>query len=253
VTSRSRPPLGQHFLHSGAVLARIAQEVLAAAGPGEEVVEIGAGQGALTRRLVELGLRVKAIEIDPRLAEGLRSACPDAEVVEGDVLELDLRGVVAGNLPYYITSPILRRLCDAGERVSAAILLMQKEVAERVAAGPGSRDYGFLSVLCQAHSRPEILFCVPPGAFRPPPKVMSAVVRMRMEPRWKEWGVGDREEFLHFVQRCFRQKRKTLRNNLGREVVGELPEAGLRAEQLGPEAIAAFWGHVRRREWINLR
>jgi 16S rRNA (adenine1518-N6/adenine1519-N6)-dimethyltransferase len=246
VTSRGRPPLGQHFLQSEAVLAKIARELLAAAGPGGQVVEIGAGRGALTRCLVELGLRVQAVEIDPKLAEGLRSACPEADVVEEDVLQSDLRGVVAGNLPYYITSPVLRRLCDAGEQVSAAILLMQKEVAERVVAGPGSRDYGFLSVLCQAHSRPEFLFSVRPGAFRPPPKVTSAAVRMKMEPRWKEWGVGDREEFLRFVQRCFHQKRKTLRNNLGQAVEG-LPEAGLRAEQLGPEALAGLWRRVKGR------
>jgi 16S rRNA (adenine1518-N6/adenine1519-N6)-dimethyltransferase len=249
--SGRRPPLGQHFLRSPAVLDRIAREVRSAAAAGERVIEIGAGPGPLTRRLLDLGLRVTAIEIDPRLTERLRDWCPEAKVVQADVLETDLaeqipdRAVVAGNLPYYITSPILRRLFDAADRITAAVLLVQQEVAERICAGPGSRDRGFLSVLCQAHSRPECLVSVPPGAFRPPPKVTSAVVRLVMESRWAQWGVTQREPFLEFVQTCFRQKRKTLRNNLegryGRERVTALPEARLRAEQLSGEQLASLW------------
>lgn len=247
-----RPPLGQHFLHSPTILDRIARHVRAAARHCDLVVEIGAGAGPLTRRLVDLGLRVVAVEIEPRLVEQLRSACPGVDIVQADVLEVDFarlmpeRAVVAGNLPYYITSPILRRLCDAAERVSEAILLVQKEVALRVVAEPGGRDFGFLSVLCQAHARPEMLFSVPPGAFRPPPKVTSAVVRLEMEPRWVEWGVPDRDEFLRFVQLCFHQKRKTLRNNLqGRYAVAGLAEARLRAEQLSAEQLALLWQRLR--------
>lgn len=252
-----RPPLGQHFLQSPDILDRIASYVRAAARQSGLVVEIGAGPGPLTRRLVDLGLRVTAIEIDPRLVEKLRSACPGVEVVQEDVLQVDFarlipdRAVVAGNLPYYITSPILRKLCDASGRISEAILLVQEEVAHRVVAEPGGRDFGYLSVLCQVHSRPEMLFTVPPGAFRPPPQVTSAVVRLAMEERHRLWGVEDRDEFLRFVQLCFHQKRKTLRNNLqgrfGKEAVAGLAERGQRAEQLSPEQLAALWRQLRRR------
>lgn len=250
-----RPPLGQHFLHDSAVLSRVASEVAAAAGEAELLVEIGAGTGALTRRLAGLGKRLLALEIDPRLVRRLRAELPAIEVIQTDVLAVDLRqlilertarpAAVAGNLPYYITAPILRSIFGAGEGIAAAVLLMQKEVAERVTAEPGSRDYGYLSVLCQAHSRPHLLLRVPPDAFRPRPKVTSALVRLTIEPRWAGWGVQDRPGFLEFAQLCFRQKRKTLRNNLeakfGKQAVSSLPEAGLRAEQLPPEALAALW------------
>src|SRR5712692_10363221 len=164
VPASRRAPLGQHFLRSPSILDRIAR-VAAAAGSSDLIIEIGAGPGTLTQRLLQLGRPVLAIEIDPRLAEGLRGR-PNLEVLEADVLQVDLReliasraagrALIAGNLPYYITSPILRMIFDAADRVSAAILLVQREVAARIAARPGTRDYGYLSVLCQAHSRPEI-------------------------------------------------------------------------------------------------
>ena len=259
--SARRPRLGQHFLKSSSILERIAREVDACPGAGDLIVEIGAGAGALTRRLLRLGGRVAAIEIDPRLAAALRAEFavePRLELIEADILELDLgrlirertsgRAVVAGNLPYYITSPILRLLFDNADRISGAVFLMQREVAARVAARPGSRDFGYLSVLCQAHGRPQRLCGVPPGAFRPAPKVSSAVVRFSIEPRLSQWGVTDRKAFLDFVQQCFHQKRKTLLNNLqdryGRERLRSLPEARLRAEQLAPERLAALWLHL---------
>ena len=221
------------------------------APPSGRVIEIGAGSGALTGRLLGLELQVTAIEIDPRLAAWLRSTYPQAEVLEADILELELRDLagagaaVAGNLPYYITSPILRRIFTACGAVSAAAVLVQKEVAARITAEPGSRDYGYLSVLCQAHGRPRLAFPVPPGAFRPQPKVFSAFVTLPIEPRWTQWGVEDLEGFLGFARLCFRQKRKTLLNNLqarfGRERLSDLPECRLRAEQLSPERLAALW------------
>lgn len=256
--ARRRAPLGQHFLYSSGPLDRIARAVGEAAGGYELIVEIGAGPGTLTSRLVALGKRVLAIEIDRRLAAALPAKLGSPlglEALEADVLQLELgaliaartagRAVVAGNLPYYITSPILHRICDAASRVAAAVLLVQKEVAARIAARPGTRDYAYLSVLCQAHGRPEVLFTVPPGAFRPAPKVTSALVRLSIEPRLEQWGVTDREAFLDFVRLCFHQKRKTLLNNLqrrfGRERLAGMPELGLRAEQLGPEQLAGLW------------
>ncbi len=253
-----RPRLGQHFLASAAFLDRIAREVHFASRNADLVIEVGAGMGALTRRLLGSGRRVLALEIDGRLADGLRrqfGAQPDFELLEADVLETDLGGlirertarpaVVAGNLPFYITSPILRWVFDGGERVAAAVLLMQKEIAWRVAARPGTREFGFLSVLCQAHSRPEALFTVPPQAFRPVPRVTSTLLRFSVEPRLAACGVADRPAFLDFAQLCFRQKRKMLRNNLqqrfGAARLAGLPQARLRAEQLSVEELAALW------------
>ncbi|MBI3695999.1 MAG: ribosomal RNA small subunit methyltransferase A [Acidobacteria bacterium] len=249
-----RAPLGQHFLQNPSILDRIARQV----PESDLVIEIGAGPGTLTRRLLARARAVLAIEIDPRLAATLKRKPGDdlrLEVLRADVLDLDLgaliaartagRAVVAGNLPYYITSPILGRIFDAAERISESVLLMQKEVAARVCAAPGSRDFGYLSVLCQAHSRPELLFTVPPGAFRPAPKVTSALVRFLIEPCLERWGVGDRRAFLAFAQLCFHHKRKTLLNNLegrfGRKRLAGLPEAQMRAEQLAPEHLAALW------------
>ncbi len=160
-------------------------------------------------------------------------------IIEGDILKTDLspfgEAVIAGNLPYYITSPILERIFDL-ERWTRAVFLVQLEVAHRIAAEPGSRDFGYLSVHSQIASRPEILFDVSRTAFKPPPKVDSAVIRLTPRDAAAEFGLNDREGFLKFAAACFRQKRKTLRNNLapayGKDRVDALPEARLRAEQL---------------------
>jgi 16S rRNA (adenine1518-N6/adenine1519-N6)-dimethyltransferase len=236
--------LGQHFLTSKSALERIA----AAACPQPEwtVVEIGPGRGALTSHLLARAARVVAIEVDPVLVGYLREKFRDdarLTVVPGDILKADLRqwgpAGVAGNLPYYITSPILEKVLSLGPLLLNAVFLVQKEVAERLVAAPGSRDYGYLSVQTQLFSEPQLLFTVPPGAFRPPPKIDSAVVRLvpRREPL-----VSDAESFLEFASACFRQKRKTLRNNLAqlfpREAVDRQPEAGMRAEQLSVYQLA---------------
>lgn len=179
-----------------------------------------------------------AIEIDRDLVDRLRADfAGDArlEVVHADVLKTDLsqwgHGVLAGNLPYYITSPILERVFQASGIISRATLLVQKEVALRISCGPGTRDYGYLSVLTRAFAEPELLFSVPAAAFRPPPKVASAVVSLRMRPPEPRTAA-----FLEFASLCFRQKRKTLRNNLfpryPKTLLDAMPEAPLRAEQL---------------------
>jgi 16S rRNA (adenine1518-N6/adenine1519-N6)-dimethyltransferase len=234
--------LGQHFLNRGSYLTRIAE----AACPGHVplVIEIGSGPGALTEHLLERADRVIAIELDPDLVARLMTRFrghPRLKVVHGDVLRTDLTNwgpaVVAGNLPYYITSPAIERTLALGKLLERAVFLVQKEVAERLTANPGTRDYGFLSVATQLHARTELLFKVPPGAFSPPPKVDSAVVRLT--PWFRESDqvtASDPAPLLAFVGLCFRHKRKTLRNNLsgifGDAALVSLPEGNLRAEQL---------------------
>ena len=233
--------LGQHFLASDSILNRIAEAVCPARVP--LVVEIGPGKGALTAKLLERAERVVAIELDAELAGGLRGM-PRLEVIQADILDVDLtqwRGApIAGNLPYYITSPILEKTVRA--RPPRAVFLMQKEVAQRLAAKPGTRDYGYLTVQTAVFATVRVLFDVKPGAFRPPPKVDSSVVLL--EPR--EAGVEDAAEFLEFVGRAFRQKRKTLRNNLIEPYpkIAELPEAGKRAEQLSLDQLLSVFIRV---------
>ena len=242
--------LGQHFLARQSIIERIA----AAACPEkcETVVEIGPGRGALTSHLIQHAARVIAIEIDPVLVQYLRSRFREdtrLQIAEGDVLKTDLGQwgpvTVAGNLPYYITSPIVYRVLSLIPLLQRAVFLVQKEVAERLTAAPGSRDYGYLTVQTQLLSVPELLFTVPAAAFHPPPKVDSAVVRLM--PR-AELPVPDPAAFLKFAGLCFRQKRKTLRNNLigayPKERVDGLPEAGKRAEQLSVADLIALYAKL---------
>lgn len=242
---------GQHFLARKSILDRIA----AACGGDRsgnatsKIIEIGPGRGALTECLLAGPAAVIAIEVDPVLVLYLQQKFRDAieagrlKLIQDDVLKTDLAelaspepAVIAGNLPYYITSPILERVFALGARWERAVFLVQAEVAARLAAQPGSRDYGYLSLLTQVHAKPCVLFPVPREAFRPPPKVESALVLLEPRDAQKEWGVADRDGFLRFASDCFRHKRKTLRNNLapryGRERVDALTEGKLRAEQL---------------------
>jgi len=241
----ARPKLGQHFLSDCGILARIAE----AACPAREplAIEIGPGRGSLTEFLLERADRVVAIELDQALAASLRERFPRLEVLGADVRDTDLAqwgpAVVAGNLPYYITSPILERIFSMGAALRRAVVLVQLEVAERLTAKPGTRDYGFLTVEAQCFTRPEILLRVPAGAFSPPPKVESAVVRMEPRP-----AIEDAAGFLEFAGRAFHHKRKTLRNNMrpfyGKSV-DKWPEAGLRAEQIPMEGLLALYRRVR--------
>ena len=243
----TRQRLGQHFLADAGWRARILQHLGVA--PGQVWLEIGAGHGEMTRELARAGARVVAIELDARLVERLRAAAaewPGVEVVAGDVLALDLEDLLPagrwrayGNLPYYITSPILRRLFEHADRLDSIHVVVQWEVAARLAARPGRRDYGYLSALAQFHARPEIALRIPPGAFRPRPKVTSALVSLRLPGERAALGLADEQAFLEFVQACFAQKRKTLRNNLrGRSGDGQRVQEALRALGLRGDARA---------------
>ena len=215
------------------------QRIAEAAAPEHEalVYEIGPGRGALTKHLAPRCDRLVAVELDRTLIAPLQVQFPSVEVVETDVLRFafprEEQYVVCGNLPYYITSPIVEHVLAIGPGLKRAVFLVQKEVALRLAAQPRSRDYGYLSVITQMASEVEVLFTVSPGAFAPPPKVDSAVVRIKPRPG----GVMVPEELRKFVSRCFLQKRKTLRNNLALlyPAIEGRPEAGLRAEQLAVE------------------
>lgn len=257
-------PLGQHFLADRRVLRRIT-DALALSGR-EMVIEIGAGRGALTSMLAGRAGLVVAVELDPELAQFLRETfsakaeTARVEVIEADVLRLPLaslparhgfeRARVAGNLPYYITSPILTHLFGARQVLDSAVVMVQLEVAHRVVARPGRRDYGLLSVSAQYFTRPELLFRIPPGAFRPAPKVDSAVVRLTPLDRGSELAIADDAAFLRFAGGCFRQKRKTLANNLKGRYAPDLIQQGLnqikaqpnaRAEELSVEQLAALY------------
>ncbi len=228
--------LGQHFLIRDSIL-----EKLASAACGEHVprvVEVGPGRGALTRHLLPRADEVHALELDTSLVEHLKSKFasePKLHVHECDVLAADMTqwgpAVVTGNLPYYITSPIIEKFLNLDDRFESAVFLMQWEVAERILAHPGTRDYGYLTVCVQLNCEVELVCKVPPSAFHPPPNVDSAGVRFV-----RRSGVPANIASLRkLVSRSFAHKRKTLRNNL-RPFYGEaadaLSEAGLRAEQL---------------------
>lgn len=215
---------------------------IAEAACGERVsrvIEIGSGKGALTRHLLERTSELHAIEIDPELCIGLErefAGRPGFHLHEGDVLTTDLNqwgpAVVTGNLPYYITSPIVGRFLHLDLGFPRAVFLIQEEVAERLRAAPKSRDYGYLSVQTQLLCAVRIVSRVPPGAFVPPPKVNSAVVQLD-----KRQAMDDElAKMIRFAGWCFSRKRKNLRNNLRPHyppsVVDNLPEGALRAEQL---------------------
>ncbi len=236
--------LGQHFLADASWRARILEQI----APAKEQVwlEIGAGRGEMTRELAARTGRVVAIELDARLIGKLREATAglSVEIVEGDVLALDLakiggsRFCVYGSLPYYITSPILRKLFACVERIEEIDVVIQLEVAERLVARPHSRDYGWLSVLAQFYTRPEIRLRIPPGAFRPAPKVDSALVRLAPPGERARLGIADEDEFLRFAAACFAQKRKTLANNLKARFGAERIREALQAIGLGATARA---------------
>jgi 16S rRNA (adenine1518-N6/adenine1519-N6)-dimethyltransferase len=247
-----RQKLGQHFLADSGFRRRIADSLSLHAD--DLVIEIGAGRGAMTGLLAERARRVVAVELDRALVQQLKEKFegdPRIEILHSDILSTDLavlcrrheteRCFVFGNLPYYITSPILDRLGIFRNVIRAMGLLVQREVADRLIAPPGSSDYGYLSVFVQLFSRPRFLFSIPPGAFSPPPKVHSAFVEFQIHPRFPKLSPKEQERLLNFVKRCFAKKRKNIINNLSgmaprARVVQALEQlqlpTNIRAEQL---------------------
>jgi 16S rRNA (adenine1518-N6/adenine1519-N6)-dimethyltransferase len=268
VSERNRPKLGQNFLISSTAQAAIADALGDVSR--RTVVEIGPGRGAITHILARRAHRLIAIEFDPALAAQLQadfSAQPSVTILRQDILATDLaklagqahagfdagtnadrlsRLLVVGNLPYYITSDILLRLFAAHTIIERAVVMIQREVADRVAARPGTRDYGLLSVTAQLYARVEKLLTLPPGAFSPPPLVHSTVLRMTMAPRFDELQLAATQSeidpampFVQFLRTCFAQKRKTLANNL--RAAGHAPDAiasALAASAVAPQSRA---------------
>jgi len=235
---KHKPKLGQNFL----VDDNARHAIVDALGDLSQrtVIEIGPGHGAITDILATRCRRLIALELDTSLAAELRFRFreqPHVEIVEADVLKTDLRALipagetadVIGNLPYYITSDILLQLFAAGTAglLTRAVVMMQREVADRISASPGVRDYGLLSATAQMNAQVDNLFTLPPSAFSPPPDVYSTVLRLHFAPRFAELGV-DAAGFDVFLRKCFAQKRKTLHNNL-------------RAAGYTPEALATAW------------
>jgi 16S rRNA (adenine1518-N6/adenine1519-N6)-dimethyltransferase len=249
-----RKRLGQNFLRD----PNTARKIVAAVGapPDEPVVEIGPGTGALTGLLAERYERLVAIEIDPRAVALLRGEHPGLDVREMDVLHVDWPALagelggpvhVVGNLPYYITTPIVFSLLDAGASVAQALVMIQLEVARRIVAVPRTKEYGILSVVLQRLCRPELLFEVSRNVFRPRPDVASAVVRL-------DFRAGHRDDvdpawFRTVVRTAFNQRRKTLRNSLS-SITADVPEqwAGARAEELAPHEFVALARYLARPE-----
>ena len=247
---RPRKRFGQHFLHDPATVARIVQAVAPASG--DTLVEIGPGEGVLTGRLLAAAGRLEAIEVDRDLAHALRERADwtgRLRVHEADALDFDFSALapaggrlrLVGNLPYNVSTPLLFHLLSQRTAIADMHFMLQREVVDRMAAAPASGDYGRLSVMIQAYCRVQRLFRVAPGAFRPPPRVESAVVRLvpRAEPAV---GPAAADAFADIVRRAFSARRKTLRNALRNRVQAATLEAagidpGTRAERL---AVADF-------------
>jgi 16S rRNA (adenine1518-N6/adenine1519-N6)-dimethyltransferase len=255
----AKPKLGQNFLNDTQAIQRIATSLGDLAG--RTVVEIGPGAGAITGALAARAAHVLAVELDPGLAAHLRAQFPPRRVtvITQDVLNFDFAAasaaagqklIVAGNLPYGITSQILLKLAASHGALDRAVIMVQREVADRITAKPGSRDYGLLSVTVQMYGPAESLFTLSPESFSPPPDVYSTVFRWRFAPRFAELKVEE-STFLPFVRKAFSQKRKTLANNLRAAGFSAAAIAAafdlavidsrVRAEALPVEDLAALW------------
>lgn len=246
-----RRALGQHFLRDAGIARAIVD--LVAPTAQDLVVEIGPGQGALTGELSRRAGHVIALEIDPALVAGLRVRFPGVEVLEADArrwaygaLRAPVGGrvLVVGNLPYSTAKPILQSLVAARTAIQEMALMLQREVADRVAAAPGGRTYGSLSVLTQLYCDVRIGLRVPPGAFRPPPKVESAVLHLRVRPEPRV-SLADERRFASVVRAAFAQRRKTLANALA----GGL---GLPVDRVRAAADEAGIDPVRRAETLTI-
>jgi 16S rRNA (adenine1518-N6/adenine1519-N6)-dimethyltransferase len=260
-----RPPLGQVFLADRRVERRILDAL--ELRPEDTLIEIGPGPGNMTALLAARVRSLVAIEIDARLAAALRDKFADAanvRIVEADVLQVKLDELaqpagadpvtVYGNIPYYITSPILMHLFRYAGSIRDIVVMVQREVADRMVAAPGSPDYGLLSLTCQYYTDPQLLFTIGPKSFSPPPQVTSAIVRMRVNVKARLLGIEHDQKFWKVVRAAFAQRRKTLGNNWKTmfsesQISAALEQAGIdarvRAEALSLAQFAALFKTLR--------
>ncbi len=239
--------LGQHFLHDEQMCRKVVDAV--DRKPGMQLLEVGPGGGAITKYLLEWKeIHYKAVEIDREKVEYLEKTYPDirGKIIESDVLQItspyDGSFSIIGNFPYNISSPIMFRVLEWEESVEEVIGMFQKEVAQRIAAAPGSKTYGILSVLLQAYYKIDYLFDVPPGCFTPPPNVMSGVLRCTRIGN--PYHINNKKAFTRLVKAAFNQRRKTLRNALRGTLMPEALEDPIltqRAEQLSVEQFAGLY------------
>ncbi|MBN8735529.1 MAG: 16S rRNA (adenine(1518)-N(6)/adenine(1519)-N(6))-dimethyltransferase RsmA [Xanthomonadales bacterium] len=242
MSARPKKHFGQHFLHERGVIDRIVAAI--APGVDDRIIEIGPGEGALTLPLLRAAGRLTAIELDRELIEPLRARAigiGELDVIHADVLEVDLTALadrgklrLAGNLPYYVSSPILFHCLAHAGAIADMHFMLQKEVVDRMAAAPGNKVYGRLSVMLQLACRVEPLLRVAPGAFRPPPKVESAVVRLTPLPLAQRPDPALARAIDAVVRAAFGQRRKTLANALR----GVLDAEAIRATGIDPRARA---------------
>ncbi|MEW8141468.1 MAG: 16S rRNA (adenine(1518)-N(6)/adenine(1519)-N(6))-dimethyltransferase RsmA [Candidatus Thiodiazotropha endolucinida] len=242
---RPRKRFGQNFLHDPGIIQRIVQAI--DPQPGDNLVEIGPGQGAITTELLSLIGRMQAIELDRDLVGPLAERCAslgELQIHNTDALKFDFTQLavaerplrVVGNLPYNISTPLLFHLLDQADQIRDMHFMLQKEVVDRMAAKPGSKTYGRLTVMLQARAEVTSLFNIGPGAFNPPPKVESAFVRL-LPLKQSPYQIDDWDRFSRLVSQAFSQRRKTLRNSLGKLLTADAITAagidpGNRAEQL---------------------
>lgn len=246
---KAKKALGQHFLRDEGIARRIADTVAPASLPASAsqwgeipLLEVGPGMGVLTRYLMETGRQLKAVELDAESVEYLHRVYPGLDVIEGDFLKMDLDGIfpgefaLIGNYPYNISSQIFFKVLDFKDRIPVAAGMLQKEVAQRICYGPGSKVYGILSVLLQAWYDCEYLFDVPPGVFAPPPKVTSGVLRLTRNSR-TDLGC-DPARFKTVVKTAFGMRRKTLRNSLASLIPPGSPALDSPVMSLRPERLS---------------
>jgi len=255
--SRAKKRLGQHFLHDPGTIARIVQAV--SPRPGQRIVEIGPGRGAITLPLLEAAGRIDVVEVDADVIPMLEARCAgrgDLRVHVADALQFDLcalRGTgdrlrLVGNLPYNVSTPLLFHFVEQLDAIEDMHLMLQKEVVARIAAQPGSRDYGRLTVMLAPKVSVQRLFDIGTGAFSPPPRVVSSFFALRPH-REPPFPVGDPRSYARVVSAAFGQRRKTLRNSLAGVLNARAIEAagvdpGARAQTLTPQQFAALAAQV---------
>ena len=254
---RTKKSLGQHFLTDNNVIFKILKSV--DVDEGDRVIEIGPGTGALTKWMAKSISDLHVIELDQRAVEVLKNEIDNITIHQQDVLKVnwedivdpDKKNVVVGNLPYYITSPILFDLLENRGLFDEAVLMMQKEVAERLVAEPSSKAYGIMSVQTQLFCTPEILFDVAPGSFNPPPRVNSSVIKLKFDK--PDLSFSD-DTLKNVVRTAFNQRRKKLSNSLKPILGNNLPDGfnyDDRADHWSPETYAKLSEHLEQTDRLS--